>query len=311
MRDRWTSRTQPWKRLSLLWLWLWLPPTSLAAPPAVVASIQPVHSLVTNVMQGVGEPALLLPGGASPHDHQLKPSAARAIDAAQAVFWIGPELEGFLVKPLANVQSGRVVALIDAPGVKTLPLRGGGVWEAHAHDHDRATGRDPHIWLDPVNAAAMARQIAATLGEIDPGHRGDYERNGTALLERLTQWQDRLDAELAPIKPLPYVVFHDAYQYFEQRFGLNAVGSVVLDPAQRPGAQRLTAIRTRIRDREARCVFSEPQFQPALVATVIAGSDARVGVLDPLGAELPSGPDAYFQLLQGLADALRGCLSRA
>ena len=113
------------------------------------------------------------------------------------------------------------------------------------------------------------------------------------------------------IRDRPYLVFHDAYQYFERRYDLSAVGSVVLSPEQRPGAKRVADIQARIHDLHARCVFSEPQFQPALVETVIAGSTARRGVLDPLGAELTAGPEAYFQLVQGLSSSLRACLSGA
>ncbi len=309
----------------LLGLSLFLPLTAFA-DPQVVASIKPVHSLVAGVMQGVAEPRLLVPGGASPHEYNLRPSDARAINEADIVFWIGPDLESFLVKSLNNAKGkGRSVALLEAPGVMVLPLRAGGAWEPHQHDHnensghhedhahdqdhERRTGRDAHIWLDPVNATAMVRQIVATLGEVDSAHRADYERNGAALVERLDQLNGQLTAELAPVKSQTYVVFHDAYQYFERRYGLNAVGSVVLDPEQRPGARRVTGIQARIRDLGVRCVFGEPQFQPALVETVIAGSNARRGVLDPLGAELPAGPEAYFQLLRGLAAALRTCLS--
>jgi zinc transport system substrate-binding protein len=303
------------------------PLVGIAAEPRAAASIKPIHALVAAVMQGVGEPLLLVPGGASPHQYSLRPSDMRAISEAQVVFWVGPDLETFLVKPLANVADRvRVVPLMEAPELTVLPLRHGGAWEPHAHghgDHDRdhdkqdsakhdhgrdRADRDAHVWLDPVNAVAMVRQIVATLGEVDPDRQTDYARNGAALIDRLDQLHQRLATELKPVQSRPYIVFHDAYQYFERRYGLNAVGSVVLQSEQRPGARRVAEIQTRIRDLQARCVFGEPQFQPALVETVMAGSNARKGVLDPLGAELMSGPDAYFQLLQNLADALRECL---
>lgn len=295
---------------------------AFATEPKVVASIKPVHSLVAGVMQGVSEPRLLVSGGASPHDYSLKPSDIRALGEAQLVFWIGPYLESFLIKPLHNIKDRvRAVALLDAPGMTVLPLREGGAWESHPHHHDEKNGtdskhkhehtadRDAHVWLDPLNAVAMVRQIVARLGETDAAHKADYERNGAALMERLNQLDQQLRAELAPVKDQPYIVFHDAYQYFEQRYGLSAIGSVVLNPEQRPGAKRVTQIQARIRDLKARCVFSEPQFQSALVETVIAGSSARRGTLDPLGAELAAGPEAYFQLLQGMSGALRACLS--
>lgn len=308
----------------MLGLSLFLPLVALAGPK-IVASIKPVHSLVAGVMREVGEPRLLVLGGASPHEYSLRPSDARAISEADIVFWIGPELESFMVKPLQNAK-GRVrsVALLDAPGVAVLPLREGGAWEPHQHhptepvghhsdhDHDHESGRDVHIWLDPVNAVAMARRIVAVLGDADSAHRADYERNGAALIERLNQLDQQLAGDLAPIKDRPFIVFHDAYQYFERRYGLSAAGSITLSPEQRPGAKRVTEIQARIRDLGVRCVFGEPQFQPALVETAIAGSGARSGVLDPEGgAELQAGPEAYFELLRRLADSLRTCLSGA
>lgn len=309
---------------------LFLPLVALATQPQIVTSIKPVHSLVAGVMQGVGEPLLLVSGGASPHDYSLKPSEARAIDQAQVVFWIGPDLESFLIRPLDNVKDKiRVVALLDAPGMTVLPLREGGAWESHGHEHGHdehghetpedgddhehehvhQADHDPHVWLDPVNAIAMVRRIMTVLGEVDVAHRTDYQRNGAALIERLDRLNQRLATELAPVRQQPYLVFHDAYQYFERRYDLDAIGSVTMSAERRPGAKRVADIQARIRDLQVRCVFSEPQFQPALVETIIAGSAARRGVLDPLGAELPPGPDAYFQLLQGLATSLRACLS--
>ncbi len=320
MRKGNSPSTRWWFKL-LSVLLLCGPLDGIAAESRVAASIKPVHALVAGVMQGVGEPTLLVPGGASPHEYSLRPSDLRAIGEARVVFWIGPDLETFLVKPLANVADRvRTVALMEAPDLVVLPLREGGAWEPHGrgdHDHGHSHGhshdhghadRDTHVWLDPVNAVAMVRQIVATLGEVDPDRQADYARNGAALIEHLDQLNQRLMTELQPIQDRPYIVFHDAYQYFERRYGLNAVGSVVLQPEQRPGARRVAEIQKRIRDLQARCVFSEPQFQPALVDTVIAGSNARKGVLDPLGAELTAGPDAYFQLLQNLVDSLRECL---
>lgn len=288
-------------------------PVAALAELSVVASIKPIHSLVAGVMQGVGEPTLLVQGGASPHEYSLRPSEVRNIHNATVVFWIGPDLEGFLVKPLENVKAKvKSVALSTAPGVERLPLRKGGAWEvghAHAHEsHGHEASHDAHIWLDPVNAIAMVRQIAGILAEIDAAHSADYQKNSQQLIERLEQINQQLKQDLTPIKDRAYVVFHDAYQYFERRYGLNSVGSVVLDPEQRPGAKRVSEIQSRIRTLNVRCVFSEPQFQPALVETVIAGSGARRGVLDPLGAELPAGGEAYFMLLRGLVSGLTGCL---
>jgi zinc transport system substrate-binding protein len=294
--------------------------TAAAAEPQVVASIRPIHSLVAGVMQGVGEPALLLSGATSPHDYSLRPSDARALENADVVFWVGDGLEAFLAKPLdALAGDARIVALSNAEGVALLPTRAGGIWEegahgehedadeAHAEEHEHG-GHDMHLWLDPRNAAAMVDAIVATLAAVDPADGARYQANGRELRQRLAVLDEALSEQLAPVADRPFVVFHDAYRYFVRRYGLDEVGAITIDPQRRPGAQRLTEIRARLQELGAACVFAEPQFEPALVDTVIEGSAARKGVLDPLGATLAAGPDQYFELLDGLAGALVACL---
>lgn len=307
--------SRPLRRLLLLPGLLLLAAAAQAGPPRVVASIAPVYALVAGVMAGVAEPVLLLRGSASPHDYSLRPSDVRAINAADVAFWIGPALEGVLVKTLANAAQVRSVALLEAPGVERLPRRQGGAWgdHDHGHDHDPAhpDDADPHVWLDPRNAMAMTRHIAAVLGDLDPGNADRYRQNAQALLSRLEQLDQELAASLAPLKDAPYVVFHDAYHYFERRYGLHPLGAITVNPEQPPGARRIRDIRDRIRAGQARCVFSEPQFQPDLIATLLEGTGAGSGVLDPVGAGLEADTDAYFTLLRGLAGALRGCLGGA
>jgi len=316
-------------------------------PPAitVVASIQPVHSLVAGVMAGVGTPYLLVPGGASPHSFALRPSAAMRIEKARAIFWIGPSLEAFLERPLdALARKAEVVALAEIEGVTRLPVREGGPWEAHDHhgaaseihgeaphapeaDHHRdlqahrdathAAEHDdahhhgdwnPHVWLDPQNAVVFVDGIAQTLARADPANGKTYARNAKRLTDRLRALDAALRRTLAPVRDKPYIVFHDAYQYFETRYGLHPVGSITVSPALSPGARRLVAIRNRIRSEKALCVFAEPQFEPKLVRTAVQGTGARTATLDPLGARLEAGPDAYFQLMRNLARDLTGCL---
>lgn len=315
-------------------------------PPAitVVASIQPVHSLVAGVMEGVGTPYLLVPGGASPHSFALRPSAAKRIEQARAIFWIGPSLETFLERPLnALAQKAAVVALVEIDGVTRLPVREGGPWEAHEHhgaaseDHGEAHAdeadhhrepqahRDethagehgdehqhgdwnPHVWLDPQNAVVFVDAIARTLARADPANGNTYARNAKRLTDRLQALDAALRRTLAPVRDKPYIVFHDAYQYFETRYGLHPAGSITVSPALSPGARRLVAIRDRIRSEQALCVFAEPQFEPKLVRTAVQGTGARTATLDPLGARLEAGPDAYFQLMRNLASDLTGCL---
>ena len=300
-------------------LGLWASAGVAAGAPRVVVSIKPVHSLVAAVMDDVAEPALLLAGAGSPHAYALRPSEARALQEADVVFWIGEDLEGFLARPLqALARNAKVVALHEADGVRLLAGRESGGWQAHAHnqpDHadeheNQHEGADMHNWLDPRNAQAMARAIARTLSRIDPRNEERYTANADLLHQSLAQLDINLRERLTPVQDDPYIVFHDAYQYFENRYNLNAVGSLSIMPESRPGARRLYEIRARIVETGAQCVFSEPLFESALVETLVAGTGARTGVLDPLGAELPAGPHAYFELMNQLADALGGCLDK-
>ena len=290
-------------------------PFCVAGGVNVVASIKPVHALVAGVMQGVAEPKLLLQGGASPHDFSLRPADARAIYEADLVFWVGEQLESFLTRMLPSTKA-RNVALAQAPGVELLALREGGLWDEDGHqpdhqpDHQHRTGDyDPHIWLDPHNAVAMVRAIRAALMELDPSHRDRYRANAAALIVRLQALDAALAERLASIKGKPYIVFHDGYQYFERRYGLAAVGAVTLNPEKKTGARRVSEIRRRINENRIVCVFSEPQFKPALVQVLIENTSVRTGVLDPLGGTLPAGPDSYFQLMNKLADNLHACLA--
>ena len=292
----------------------------------VVASIKPVHSLVAAVMEGEGEPALIVRGAGSGHAHTLRPSDAEALEQARIVFRIGPGMETFLNAPLATLAAGaEVVSLADAPGVVTLPLRAGGAFEAHAHDnddddddhdhsHDHDHGHDApdlHVWLDPVNAQAMVAAIAQALGEVDPANAAHYAANAKAYSARIDALIGELRATVEPVRSRPAIVFHDAYRYFEARFGLNVAGSITISPEVAPGAQRLSEIRDKVRELGAVCVFSEPQFEPRLVSVVTEGSDARTGVLDPLGADIPDGPELYLDLMRNLARSFATCLSRS
>jgi zinc transport system substrate-binding protein len=298
----------------------------LAAPalagaegPRVAVSIKPVHAIVTAVLDGVAVPELLLTGGESPHSYSMRPSQARLLADTELFFWIGPELESFLIKPLRSLASkGRVVTLLEAEGLLLREARSGGVWasDGHGHDHKHDHGhkqkqaqKDPHLWLDPHNAKAVARLALAELTPFFPAQRERMAANVAALEERLDALDRELAEQLAPVRERPFVVFHDAYQYLEARYRLNAVGAITLNPEQAPGARRVRQIRKTIDERQAVCVFAEPQFEPRLVATVVEGTGARQGVLDPEGgAALAAGPEAYFLLMRKLGESLRGCL---
>ncbi|HKW52067.1 MAG TPA: zinc ABC transporter substrate-binding protein [Stellaceae bacterium] len=292
-----------------------LPSLAAAAPPQVVVSIKPIHSLVAGVMAGIGEPQLIVAGGSSPHVYSLRPSDARKLEAAQLVFWVGPILEGFLGKPLAALAGkADIVELDHAAGVALLPARQGGDWEEDEdeHHHHAASAAEPdgHLWLDPGNAKAIVHLVAAKLAALDPANAPRYASNAAALAQRLDILDAGLRQRLQPVRGRPFVVFHDAYQYLERRYGLEAIGSITVSPEHLPGARRVQAIHAKVAGLGAACVFSEPQFESRLVQTVIDGTAARTAVLDPEGASLSAGPELYFTLMTGLADGLSTCLAR-
>ncbi|OAV52276.1 zinc ABC transporter substrate-binding protein [Rhizobium sp. WYCCWR10014] len=309
-----------------------------ADAPIVVTSIKPIHSLVSAIMQGVGEPELIVDGAASPHTYNLKPSNARALQDAKVIFWVGPGLEAFLEKPLQALgRDASIAALDDAPGLVKLPFREGGAFEPHddapvhesasgqhdsasaapEHEHDHAEADhdhgafDTHLWLDPMNAKAMAAMITTTLVAADPANALTYQGNAKALDDKLDALDTEIKGMVAPVKDKPFIVFHDAYQYFEHRYGIRVAGSITVSPETIPGAERVSEIHRKVGELGATCVFAEPQFEPRLVNVIIEGTRAKSGVLDPEAATLKAGPDLYFNLMRGIANSMKDCLSSA
>ncbi|MBA5777167.1 zinc ABC transporter substrate-binding protein ZnuA [Stappia sp. F7233] len=297
-----------------------------ADAPNVVVSIKPLHSLVAGVMQGVGTPGLIVDGAGSPHSYSLKPSQAEDLQNASLIFWGGPDLEAFLSKPLETLGAGAtVISFEEVDGLERLQLREGGAFEEHLHDeeegdhdgheahHDEHHDHeeiDMHLWLDPVNAKAFVAKAAAALSVADPANGDTYKKNAADLEARLDDLVKAIDGEVAPVRSRPFIVFHDAYQYFEKRFGLAAAGSITVNPEVNPGAQRLAEIQEKVAEAGAVCIFAEPQFEPKFVAIVAEGSGAKSGVLDPLGAAIPAGPNHYFDMMRALAASLKECLSQ-
>jgi zinc transport system substrate-binding protein len=257
-------------------------------------------------MRGVGQPRLLVPGDLSPHHFSLRPSDARALRQADLIVWVGPELETFLAQLLPTTDA-EVITLLDAEGMRVLGTAPPG---GRHVDHAHATpgSRDGHLWLDPRNAIATVHELAQALSGIDPDHAERYRSNARQMAQRLTRLDVDLQRRLTSARGLPYVVFHDAYGYLEQRYGLRPVGIVSIDPERPTGARRVLEVREAIRESGAHCVFTEPQFPSRLVPVLIEDTDARSAVLDPLGTGIPPGPDAYFQLMDQLAGALLECL---
>ena len=174
-------------------------------------------------------------------------------------------------------------------------------------DHDDSF--DQHVWLDPVNAKAMVHTIEEALVKADPGNATLYEANAARMMTRLDILLEDVNAQLEPVKGEGYIVFHDAYQYYEKRFGITAIGSITVSPEHLPGAKRVSELQEKVRSLNAVCVFSEPQFEPKLVSVIVENTDAGTGVLDPLGAMIESGPDMYFALIRNMTTAVTDCLS--
>lgn len=296
------------------------------AAPDVVASIKPIHSLVAAVMQGVGEPALIVKGSASPHTYALRPSDAGALENADIVFWTGHGMELFLASALDTLAvDAEVVELAETEGITLLPVREGGAFEAHSHgdeaghdhdhdhddhdhdNHDHGAG-DMHFWLDPENAKLMVTEIADRLSVADPDNAATYAANAETTIAGLDALQAEIAATLTPIQDKPFIVFHDAYQYFEARFGLELAGSVTVTPDVMPGAARIDELKAKVAELGATCVFAEPNFEPTIVRVITEGTEAKAGVLDPEGGALTEGIELYPTLLRGLATSLVDCL---
>ena len=268
--------------------------------PKVVVTVKPVHALVAAIMAGVGEPQLLVEGSASPHTFTLKPSAARAIEQADIFIRVSEATEPFTHRIVEGLpKSVTLITLADEKLglVKLLDQRTSGAFEAHAdgHDHDEADhdagdahakdthAKDGHIWLDPDNAKAIADAVASVLAALSPADTNVFKANADALKVRIDALAAEIAAELAPVKGKPFIAFHDAYQYFEKRFGLTAAGSITVSPEQQTSAKRLSEVRAKIKETGAACVFAEPGFQPNLVAAVSEGTNAKTATLDPEG----------------------------
>lgn len=307
----------------------------------VVVSIKPIHSLVAGAMEGVGSPTLIVKGASSPHTFSLTPSQAKNLYNARLVFWVGHELEAFLEKPLSTLSANaKQVELLEVPGLTKHHFREGGAFEEHAHEeehehknehkheqntagkkdehgaHDHGSHEkhhdeevDPHFWLDPENAKVIVHYVAHILSEYDPKNAALYEGNEQRLSAKLDALIGEVQNTLAPIKGKEFIVFHDAYQYFENRFDIVASGSITINPDLPPSVGRIQEIRNKIKELGAICVFSEPQFEPKIIRTVMEGTSAKTGVLDPLGASMTDGSELYFELIRGMAHSLKDCLS--
>ncbi|MGX1183033.1 zinc transport system substrate-binding protein [Pseudomonas sp. F-14 TE3623] len=284
---------------------------SAQAEVKVLTSIKPLQLIAAAVQDGIAVPEVLLPPGASPHNYALRPSDVRKVQSVELVYWIGPDMEGFLPRVL----KGRTlpsIAVQDLPGLKLRHFAEdthSHAEEADEHDHDHRPGNlDAHLWLSPINARVIATKMATDLSAVDPANAARYQSNLKAFDERLDALDLRLKARLAGIAGKPYFVFHEAFDYFEDAYGLKHTGVFSVAAEVQPGAQHVAAMRTRLQEVDKTCVFSEPPLRPRLAETLVAGLPVKLAELDALGGYTPATAQGYEQLLEKLGNDLAGCL---
>ena len=285
----------------------------------VVTSIKPIHSLASYIMDGVGSPDVIVDGYSSPHGFQLKPSHAKMLENADIIFWIGEGLENFLEKPLDTIsKKAKKIEFLEVKGIKKLKFREKNIFDEHDHDEhkheedehdghdDHGHGEyDPHIWLDPENAKLMVKVITKELSELDSKNASIYEKNSKKALSDLDKLIKNVKKDTN--KDLRFVAFHDAYHYYEDRFGINLLGALTVNPDVLPGAEQLAEIREVIEHEKVNCIFSEPQFNPDIIKSIAKDTGIKTGVLDPLGANLDKGKNLYFDLIKNISTSFKGC----
>jgi len=285
----------------------------------VVTSIKPIHSLASYIMDGVGSPDVIVDGYSSPHSFQLKPSHAKMLENADIIFWIGEGLENFLEKPLDTIsKKAKKIEFLEVKGIKKLKFREKNIFDEHDHDEhkheedehdghdDHGHGEyDPHIWLDPENAKLMVKVITKELSELDSKNASIYEKNSKKALSDLDKLIKKVKKDTN--KDLRFVAFHDAYHYYEDRFGINLLGALTVNPDVLPGAEQLAEIREVIEHEKVNCIFSEPQFNPDIIKSIAKDTGIKTGVLDPLGANLDKGKNLYFDLIKNISTSFKGC----
>ena len=296
----------------------------------VVTSIKPIHSLATLLMEGIGSPKLIVDGSNSPHNFSLKPSHAKMLQNADLVFWVGEDIETFLEKPLKTVAvKARKIELMKISQLKKLKFREKNIFEGHddhghgkkddhghgkkddhghgkKNDHGHAHGEyDPHIWLDPLNAKIILNEMAKNMKAMDNKNTSKYDANLIQANKKIDNLVSNINKNIN--KKAKYVVFHDAYQYFENRFGLKTLGALTVNTDVLPGVEQLKDIREVIKEEKAKCIFSEPQFNPKIIKAIAKDTNIKTGVLDPLGADIKNNKDLYFKLLNNLSNSLKKC----
>ena len=275
--------------------------------PAVVTDIAPVHSLVARVMAGLGTADQIIRATASPHSYSLRPSEAAALERADLVIWIGPGLTPWMEKPLrALAGNTRQIALMEVDTTSLRPTRDDAIFSDHTDDHDHGPV-DPHGWLDPMNGRVWLEVIAEELAVLDPENADLYRENAAAGQIEIDDATREAATMLATMKGAPFIVFHDAFQYFEARFDLAPIAAIFAGDGRAPGPARIAALRQLVQKETIACLITEPQFDPSFAELVLDGSDATVVELDPMGAAIDPGPGLYVALIAKMATGIAAC----
>ncbi len=295
--------------------------TPCFAAPKVAITIKPLHGLVASIMQGIAEPVLLLPDNASPHTFQLKPSTLKALQEASLIMWVGPSLELFMQRPLEQLHpKDGLITFMDVAHLTLLNQRAGRQWAHHHHedenehdDHDHIHEhdiRDPHFWLSTDNALVVIDYVESYLAKIDKENAARYKTNAQQLRANITALKSQLNKKLSAVHNKPFLVYHDGYQYFEKEFDLNAVGTFMLNPHLPLSAKALSEVKQLIQSQGVKCVFRETEFNDSKIELLLSDAGVKFTELDPLGARINAGPDAYQRIMLGLADTFAHCLAQ-
>ena len=277
---------------------------SIASASTILTSFKPIQMIVTELTQGVSKPDAVMNSNASPHDYALKPSDVKKVQSADMVIWFGPDLEAFMTKIVQSHDN--VVTISDIPNINLKEFGEEGHDHHDGHDHG---SHDPHFWLGIDQVEVASSYITGQLVKLDPKNAETYKKNLEGFLAELADKKSAIEAQLAPVKDNGYYVFHDAYSYFEDEFGLNKLGHFTVSPERKPGAKTLISIKKTLAKQDVQCVFSEPQFTPAVIESVVRGSSTQKGQLDPVGSTIEVGKGSYFEFLQQLTDSYSSCLS--
>ena len=284
--------------------------SSLNAEVKVVTTIKPIHSLVAGVMDGLGSPSLIVDGSNSPHNFSLKPSHAKMIEDAEIIFWVGEDLETFMIKSLESIANNATkVSFMDLDNITKLKFKEENILEVEGYDDDHddhADGEfDAHIWLDPKNAIEIVNEIAKTLSLKDPNNKNVYYSNAEKLNHSLNELIKKINLSIN--KDARFIVFHDAYQYFEKRFDVSSAGALILNEEALPSAKKVSEIHKIIKKQNINCIISEPQFNPNIIKSIAQDSSILTRSFDPLGSSFDTNKNLYFEMILSLSNSLKDC----